>query len=518
MTSVWLPREPAALATLAGLLALAYFGLFNHDFTVDGLRYAAQVEAGAPLFHPNHLIPNLLFRALWRALGAAGVDVRAAWAMQAANVLAGIATAVCLARALAPCAGVGRAFVLALLYAFGFAAWNFAQEPEVYMFPSFAVAVSLAVLWRASALGWGRVLTLGALAVFAVLCLQQYVFWYPALLALAWRADLGASRRAKLGMLALGVPLTCIAVYLGVGFTEGAFTDISHTLGWFLGYAWDAQHGFGTYRPPPPLGARVLGAALGLGNLVFAYEVAASTWTLALAAIGTLALVWLLAQAALAARGPASGVVLAWTAANFLFALWWESRDIEFLFPVWLGMVVLLGLGASALDRRMLGFALVLVVGINFAVAFWPQRDWPARYRVAAALAEHERLGIDDMLITEELNTVSWLSYFRGVPVRFLPGAVSAAMHASASVADARAQLDRALADGCRVYTTEPDERGRLDAIARRFGALGRSGFDGHVERDLAAFYTGLELRPIGVPGAHRIAPGNDHLFAPPSD
>lgn len=517
MTAAWLPRERTALAVLAALLALLYFGLFNHDFTVDGLRYATQVEVGTALFHPNHLIPNWLFRVIWHALGAAGLDLRAAWAMQATNAVAGIATALCLLRALAVRAGVGRAFVLTLLYALGFAAWNFAQEPEVYVLPAFAVAASLALIWRAASLGWGRVTALLALAVFAVLCLQQYVFWYPALLALVWYAPLGDSRCVKLVLLALGVPLICAAIYLVIGIGLDAFVDRSHTLAWLLGYAWDAQHGFGTYRPAPAFGARMFGAALGLGNLAFAYEVVASAWTLVLAAVGVAALGILMFQALRRVRGERIVfVVFAWTAANFLFALWWESRDIEFLFPVWLGAITLLGLGASALDRRVLAFALVVVGGANFAFAFWPQRDWPERYGVAAALAETEHLDPDDALVTEELNTVSYLAYFRGVDVHFIPGAVSAAMHVSASVADARASLDRALAGGARVYTTEFDEHGRLAAIARRFGSLGRTGFDGGIERDLVAFYAGLEARPTNVAGARRIVSANDRLFAPP--
>lgn len=519
MTPTWLPGERVVLVALTMLLALAYFGLFNHDFTVDGLRYAAQVEAGMPLFHPNHLIPNWVFHGIWRGLGAIGIGVRAAWVMQILNALAGIATALSLALALAPRAGVSRTFLLTLLYATGFAAWNFAQEPEVYVLPACAVAISLAVLWRSNVLGWGHVLTLGVLAVFAVLCLQQYVFWYPALLGLAWRAKFGKSRRAKLALLGFGVPLICAVVYLGIGAMEGAFVDRTHALGWFLGYAWDSQHGFGTYRPAPEFGTRLIGAALGLGNLAFAYEVAASTLTLSLAATGVLALAWLLVRASSCAAGRREArIIIAWTAANFLFALWWESRDIEFLFPVWLGAIVLLGLGARALDRRMLGLVFALVAGVNLTMSFWPQRDWPERYRIAAMLAAHEQFTDDDVLVTEELNTVSWLGYFHGTSVRFLPGVISAAMHASMTVAEARAELDHALAEGRRVYTTEPDERGRLGAIARRFGTLGRTGFDGDIERDLAVFYVGLALQPTGVPGTRRVVSEKDRLFTPPSD
>jgi hypothetical protein len=91
--------------------------------------------------------------------------------------------------------------------------------------------------------------------------------------------------------------------------------------------------------------------------------------------------------------------------------------------------------------------------------------------------------------------------------VRFQPGAVSAAMHASVPLAQARAAIDSALASGARVYTTEVDEQGRLREIARWFAPLGRRGFDGAVDRDVAALYQGLDLSVQPVPGARRVAP-----------
>src|SRR4029453_10687609 len=108
------------------------------------LRYATQVEHGGPLFHPNHLLPNALFFGAWRAVQAVGLpDMRAIWVMQALNALLGIATALCLARSLAFRAGVAGACAVAALYALGFVAWNFAQEPEVYVLPACAMAASL---------------------------------------------------------------------------------------------------------------------------------------------------------------------------------------------------------------------------------------------------------------------------------------------------------------------------------------------------------------------------------------
>jgi len=155
----------------------------------------------------------------------------------------------------------------------------------------------------------------------------------------------------------------------------------------------------------------------------------------------------------------------------------------------------------------VLAAAVLLVGGVNLVVAFVPESQWPARYRVAETLARHERLTAADVLVTEELNTIGYLHYFDRVDVRFQPGAVSAAMHASAPVSQVRAALDSALAGGARVYTTELDEHGRLRELARWFAPLGRDGFDGAVESDIVALYQGLDTATQPVPGVRLVRP-----------
>lgn len=500
----------AALGALA-LVAIVYFAAFNHDFSVNGLRYAGDVERGVDLFHPNHLLPNALFRIAYLAVQLFA-NVRAIWVMQAINAVAGAVAAAALAAIAARRAGATTALLIAALYAFGFAAWNFAEEPDVYALPAAAVALSLALLDAREAVDWPRLLALGALAVFAVLTLQQYVFWYPALLALVARRELGVDRTRKLATLALGVPAACLGAYLLVGAAQGRLQDGDGALGWFLGYAW-TPHGLATYRAAPALAGRLLGTLLGLGNLVFAYEVVLWPWALALAVAALFPLLWLVTRTAAslwrtppATRSPALIVAL-WGLVNLAFAAWWESRNIEFLFPLWLAAVVLFALAAPALHRPALALAVVAVAGVNGAVAFVPQREWPARYGVAAELARREQLHGGDVLITEELNTVSYLQYFHGIDVRFQPGAVSAAMQASVPVAQARQALETALQTGARVYTTELDDHGRLYALARWFAPLGRRGFDGDVERDIAELYRGYDTTLVPVRGARRVRP-----------
>ena len=518
------PGHTALLAIFVALIGALYFCFFNHDFSVNGLRYADDVERGIELFHPNHLLPNFLYRGAFLLAQWSGLaGVRSIWIMQAINVMAGLVVAAAIVRIgmlrvlsrPSPASGalgfLPSALLVGALYAVGFAAWNFAEEPDVYILPAAAVAVSLAWLAARDHLGWPDVIGLGTLAVFAVLTLQQYVFWYPALLALVDARDLGAARRGKLLTLVLGVPVACLAAYLLIGAALGHLQRTNDALGWFLGYAWNGQDGFGTYRPAPGLAARLLGALLGVGNLAFAYEVIVSPLAVVIAAIASVALLLVGIDAARFLRRSEGGVrrdaviVGAWCLANLVFATWWESRNIEFLFPVWVGLLALAAFASPALDRRALAAAVLLVGGVNLIVAFVPESTWPLRYRVAEELARHERLTAADVLITEELNTIGYLHYFDRLDVRFQPGAISAAMHASAPVAQVRAAIDAALDAGTRVYTTELDERGRLRALARWFAPLGRDGFDGAVEGDVEVLYRGLDTSTQPVAGVRRV-------------
>ena len=146
--------EPVAIAAFVAAVAVVYFGLFNHDFSVNGLRYADDVERGIELFHPNHLLPNFLYRELYLIVQSVGaVEFRAIWLMQGLNIVAGLVAAAAVARVALLRADRMTALLLGAFYAFGFAAWNFAEEPDVYVLPAAAVAVSIAWLASRDALG-----------------------------------------------------------------------------------------------------------------------------------------------------------------------------------------------------------------------------------------------------------------------------------------------------------------------------------------------------------------------------
>jgi len=86
------PYLSLVIVAAAGL-ALVYFGLFNHDFSVNALQYAGAVERGTDLFHPNHLLPNALHRVVYAIATTLGSGTRAIWLMQALSVGAGILAA-----------------------------------------------------------------------------------------------------------------------------------------------------------------------------------------------------------------------------------------------------------------------------------------------------------------------------------------------------------------------------------------------------------------------------------------
>lgn len=505
-------RGPIIL--LGGFVVLLQVALFNHDFSVDGLAYATAVESGTDLLHPNHLLFAVLHRALWQAVHWFGLGpTRAIWWMQGVTAMSAVVTVLATAAYLVPRAGAQRAAGLGALLACSFAFWNFAQEPEAYVPPLCCVALSLWLLRDPARVpGPMRLLALAGLATLAVLLLQQYVFWYPALLVLlAARLSGCPTRWRRVLLVALVVPLACLLVYLATGLAAGRVIDAASLAPWLLGYGFDPEQGIATYRLAPGAAERVSGLALGLANLVFAYEVARHPVWLGVAAALGLGLLFVLAPAWRAAlgrrdRSADAAALLLFAIGNGVFALWWESRNIEFLLPLAFAAVVMAGLGATRLRPTLLAGLVLGVFATNAAVAFWPQRQTPARYTTLIALHVSERLTASDRVIVEELNTVRWLGYFHSASPGFQSGAISAAMHGEQALAAARAQLLRALDERRRVYTTELDERGRLRDLATRFAILGRAGYRGEVETDLDRLYDGLELSPVtGAPGVRRV-------------
>lgn len=503
----WLPGEGRALLLIALVGAVLYFSFFNHDFSVDGLRYAAQVEQGGPLLHPNHLLSNTLFWLVWRVVREFS-DVRSIWVMQALNALLGIATALFLARALALRAGVAGACAAAGLYLVGFAAWNFAQESEVYVLPACLVSVSFALLWRSERIGWSRLIALTLLAVVAVLCLQQYVLWYPALLALLWQHDLGNQRRAKCLLVAVVVPLACLVTYLVVAWCQGAGVESQQWLYWFLGYASDGSREGGYW--PLSLSRRALAMFAGLCNMVISYDAVTSPYTmLAAMIVGTamLVLAWHCFRCAIALPAAARARLRAlggFALLNLAFGAWWAAGDIEFLVPVWLALCAIVGTAAGGSWRGVAAVA-VLVALLNLVVTFAPQRDWPDRYVRVAALARAGQLASGDVLISEELNTIGYLDYFGGMRLQFQPGAVSTLIFPQANLATQRAYIEQALRQGRRVYTMERTMHDRLYSIAALW-ARGRQFEQGDgVDGALATLYSGLTVTPSGVEGVEQV-------------
>lgn len=507
-TTRWLPGEKRALTLLALFAVALYFGCFNHDFSVDGLRYATQVEQGGPMFHPNHLLANGIFWLAWHGVNWC-MDLRAIWVMQALNALLGIATALCLARALAAKASVAGGCAAALLYLVGFAAWNFAQEAEVYVLPACLVATSLALLWRSERIAWPRLIALTLLAAFAVLCLQQYVLWYPALLALLWQHDLGAQRRAKMLCVTLTVPLACLVTYLAVAWCHGAGDEPQKWMYWFLGYASDGGREGGYW--PMSSGRRALAVLAGLGNMVISYDVISSPYAMlgaALACLAVLALTWYCVRRAISqSRTLRSGlnVLGAFALLNLAFGAWWAAGDIEFLVPVWLALCAMAGVALGARQWGRIAIVAALVASVNLCATFAPQRKWPTRYTEVAALSQSGLLAPGDVLITEELNTIGYLAYFAGMQVQFQPGAVSTLIFPQEDLATQRTRIEQALRQGRRVYTMERITHERLYAIAALW-ARGRHFEHGDgVDGALATLYGGLVLRPSGVPGMEQV-------------
>lgn len=508
------PGARAAWCAFAFALAGAHVLLFNRDLTVDGLAYAAAVDAGGPLFHSNHLLFNAMLIAIKQALASVGwAPAHSIGWIQAAVAACGVITVLAIGRGLVARAGHARAMLLAALAAGSFALFNFSQEPEVYVPAMCCIALSWWLLEPSHRVpGRARLALLTLLAVLAVLLLQQHVFWYPTLLMLLHarlRNTPGACPR--LLAVALAVPLLCLLAYLAAGWMQHRIDTPAEMWPWLLGYGYDPETGIATYRAAPPLAARVAGLGMGLVNLVLAYEVVLAPALMAAGALALAAVAFALLPAWARVARTRDRDTWAWaafTAGNLAFAFWWESRNIEFLLPVGIGALMLAGQRADALSVRILLAATVLVWGVNAVAAYWPQRSTPERYASIARLHQSVVLGPGDVVITEELNTVQWLRYFHAVEPRHLSGAVGAAMHGNQALPVARSEIDAALARGARVFTLEPGEHGRLRAMAERLSILGRPGYRGDVAAEIDALHQGHRLLPVrAAPGAWQVLP-----------
>jgi hypothetical protein len=192
---------------IAFLFAALYLATPTCNFSYDALTYALDVQFGtfAALFHPNHLLFNVIGRFIFLALATLNHAVGALWLLQKLNaIIGGIAVGV-LAWILARRFGWVRGVLGAAAMGLGIGFWTEAVDAGCYMWAALAACGFLAALLAADDASpfW--------LGAFHGLCVL-----FHELLILAVPGALVKVGRKKSGLYLAGVATVVVGGYAGV--------------------------------------------------------------------------------------------------------------------------------------------------------------------------------------------------------------------------------------------------------------------------------------------------------------
>ncbi len=174
--------------TVLGLTFLLYLLLPTKMYYWDGVGFALTIERAsndlASLYHPNHLIYNLVGYCAWRGLAEIGISVRALAVLQALNAFFAAATVCIVWRILYQFTNMRRATELAALFALSATWWRFATDADAYI-PS--VLFLVWSFWFLLPEKPPRPILVAVLHTTAMLFHQLALFFLPVAVACIWR-------------------------------------------------------------------------------------------------------------------------------------------------------------------------------------------------------------------------------------------------------------------------------------------------------------------------------------------
>jgi 4-amino-4-deoxy-L-arabinose transferase-like glycosyltransferase len=197
------------------LTAFATWGFskaLSRQYTFDAIAYAWQIEqfglTGKPgfLFHPHHLLFNLVGFLWWRLIGGAPGFQRALAAQQMLSAVAGsAAVALCYVAARQATGSRLLALALALVMGAGLGLWMIATDGGIY---ALGLALCAATLWLAMRLlekpGTRLAIALGAVAAAAALIHQMHFLLAPAVAAAPLLGARTQRQQVRLSLATLG--------------------------------------------------------------------------------------------------------------------------------------------------------------------------------------------------------------------------------------------------------------------------------------------------------------------------
>jgi hypothetical protein len=390
----------------------------NHTEAEDALHYAASISSGetARLFHPNHLLFNMVGLAAFRLARTFGYSGDPMLPLQVLNAIAGSLTAGLLTR-IGLRRGYGRALsaLAALGCAVSYGVWWYSVEAETYVLPlPFVVYAMDRTITSGARPTFGRGAGVGVLAAAATLLHQQHALAFLPLGLGLWLASprnectydraVPLAGMAAAAAVVVGLPYILIPVLI---YGSDSLASVMH---WALGHA-----GGGPWEPVAS--SNVIKALVGFtrsliglhfifsfdavsnavgqafpakilieerflaGTINSASRVAALIASAATAATGVALLLeaWRSRTGAVSKRGGGflASVVCA-VAAYSVANVFWEPANPEFWIAVipwlFLGLAEILNRGDRvARSTRILGLFVASLALANFIGSVYPQ-------------------------------------------------------------------------------------------------------------------------------------------------
>ncbi len=421
-------RQSVLLAVIFSVYAL----FATHSYYWDGVSFALTIEdvykSALPfgaLFHPNHLLYNLLGYGIFASLHGLGFTVRALAVLQGINVILSVCCGYVVFRiADFSFASRATAYFSWLLFAFGALWWEFSTDADAYIPATFLLVTAFFWLITRGLNGLPMVCLLHALAM---MIHELSLFFLIPVLVRIW-LETGTNRERR----ALWIAIYCAACALLVGLAYAfCFSLAPHAakdtlVAWAGSHAGDAQFTY-SFRKDVVVNA-VSYVKLFLGgkfSFVSAYLSIASVIALLAAGAGLVYAVFLFRRRGKSADtvGPLDSAVsrrcyqltVWWVLPYVLFLSIWLPQNGFYKLLIWPPLVLLLGRVLSLHPRflRMAAALLVTLVGWNYAAYVYPRSHDSATPVVEFAKKVNGQLAAGTVIYYSSFVPDDWyLRYF----------------------------------------------------------------------------------------------------------
>ncbi|MDD8027111.1 MAG: hypothetical protein PHI34_11405 [Acidobacteriota bacterium] len=400
-----------------GLAVFAFLFLFitrSVEQYGDSLNYAQSAKTGRDLFHPHHILYNVVIRGFYLAGNAVAPGIDAVAAAQIHNILWACLAVAAVFGILFRWFGSIRPAVagaLGLLLAQGF--WEYATQTQIYV-PALGVLALLVWVLSGPPSRLFEPVTCGAAAVLwaAAIGYHQSNIMLAIPLAVYFLAAGGRRAWKPLAGVFIAAGAIVIAGYLAVYAAVGGPPTLGGFFRYALAYTAHPDPGWGTFRnvSPAGLGRAVLSQ---LSNVMPVFKAVKIPMGIAFAAWLAFLGGWNIDRIRRRAdSAPLRAFLLTWLAAHFAF-FWWWSPDEKNMFIISLLPMILLafvtwrdwaGSRPRANRRPALAAAAALLVYtaaavLNFAAVIRPLRVSRGAFYETARLL-NECVPTDEMLLT----------------------------------------------------------------------------------------------------------------------